>query len=109
MDYISYITLGIVILIILIVAIINIIKFLKLSKGEKKRLILSYIKGLVALAEHEIGAGHGAEKLMKVEKFFNTKAPIFYKCLLKSLNKNSLQELIEEALSQIKEDFGGNN
>lgn len=84
---------------------IKVIKIVNMTPEERKKLLLTYLKGLVALAEKEIGSGHGAEKLELVEKFFKEKAPFVYKASLMIFGKENLKELIEEALKEIKESF----
>lgn len=81
------------------------VKIIKASPEEKKKVIITYLIGLVTLAEKAIGAGHGDLKLKQVEDWFNKKAPVAYKLMLKLLGKENLKELIEAALKEIKENF----
>ena len=91
---------GIIAVCLLVFAIIQIVKFCKMSKEEKIKTLKTYLKGLVSLAEQEItGSKMGAEKLAMVEEYFNKKAPL--------LGKDNLRELIESALKELKESFGG--
>ena len=74
---------------------------------ERKKVLITYLKGLVALAEQEIlGNKKGEEKLKMVEDYFNKNAPWFSKLLLILMGKDSLKELIEVALAEIKKSFG---
>ena len=77
----------------------------KMSPEEKKKTLITYLKGLVALAEYDIGSGHGAEKLALVEKLFKEKAPFVYKIIFMLLKQDGLKSFIEEALIQVKESF----
>ena len=83
----------------------QIIKFCKMSKDDKRKLLLTYLAGLVTMAEDKIGAGHGAEKLAEVENYFNTHAGPYYKMILKVFGKENLKGLIEEALALVKKNF----
>ena len=83
----------------------QIIKFGKMSKDDKRKLLLTYLAGLVTMAEDKIGAGHGAEKLAEVENYFNTHAGPYYKMILKVFGKENLKGLIEEALQLVKKNF----
>lgn len=103
---IFYIVLGVAVLGILVFAAIWIVKFCKLSKEEKIKLLKTYLKGLIALAEQEIvGSKRGEEKLAMVEKAFREKAPMVYKITLLLLGKDNLTQLIEDALKEIKAAF----
>lgn len=83
----------------------KIISILKTGDEEKKKIIISFLVGLVNSAEGAIGSGHGKEKLEQVEKWFYEKAPFVYKIMLKILGQENLKQLIESALKQIKENF----
>ena len=107
-EIVLYSIIGIIAVCLLIFAIIQIVKFCKMSKEEKIKTLKTYLKGLVSLAEQEItGSKMGAEKLAMVEEYFNKKAPIIYKIILALLGKDNLRELIESALKELKESFGG--
>lgn len=75
------------------------------SPEERKAYLIDFIVGLVVAAEDEIGAGHGQEKLEAVETMFKEKAPFIMKVLLKISGSENLTELIETALSKVKENF----
>lgn len=104
-DVVMYIILGIIGVAILAFLIYYIIKIAKMPKEERKELIKTYLKGLVAEAEKQIGAGNGALKCAQVEEWFNKKAPMILKIVLSILGKESLKDLIEDALKEIKESF----
>lgn len=103
-----YIAAGIVTIIGLFWLVCNLVKIAKMSNDEKRKVLITYLQGAVALAEKEIGAGKGDEKLASVEKYFNEKAPMFYKIILRIAGAGDLKGLIEEALKDIKQSFGGN-
>ena len=105
MGVFGYILLGLIAAMAIIFIVLQIIKICKMSPDEKKKVLVTYLKGLVAFAEKEIGAGHGAEKLTMVEDYFKTKAPKIYKLILFATGKNNLRELIELALLEIKDSF----
>ena len=86
--------------------IFELVKFFKMSKEEKRKTIVSYLVGLVTMAEEKIGSGHGEEKLAEVERYFKENAGLFYKIILKMFCKESLKDLIEEALRMVKNNFG---
>lgn len=104
-DIIMYIILGVIGAGILALLIYNIIKIAKMPKEERRELLKTYLKGLVAEAEKAIGAGHGDIKFAQVEEWFNKKAPMIYKIILMLLGKDNLKDLIEDALKEIKESF----
>ena len=100
-----YLCIGAVVLVILLYLALKIAKFCKMSKDDKRKLLLTYLAGLVTMAEDKIGAGHGAEKLAEVENYFNTHAGPYYKMILKVFGKENLKGLIEEALALVKKNF----
>ena len=101
----TYVILGIIAVIAVAYIVISIIKITKMTPDEKKAMLITYLKGLVAMAEATIGSGHGQEKMAMVEEYFNTKAPMVYKTLLMFLGKDNLKDLVELALSEIKDSF----
>lgn len=103
---ILYVIIGVMIISLLVFVITWIIKFCKMSKEDKIKLLKTYLKGLIALAEQEIvGNKRGEEKLAMVEKAFREKAPMVYKITLLLLGKDNLTQLIEDALKEIKAAF----
>ena len=100
-----YLGIGAVVLAFLSYLVPQIIKFCKMSKDDKRKLLLTYLAGLVTMAEDKIGAGHGAEKLAEVEAYFKTHAGFYYKMILKAFGKENLKGLIEEALQLVKKNF----
>lgn len=97
---------GVMIISLLIFVITWIVKFCKMSKEDKIKLLKTYLKGLIALAEQEIiGNKRGEERLAMVEKAFREKAPMVYKITLLLLGKDNLTQLIEDALKEIKAAF----
>lgn len=103
---ILYLIIGAIVLGIIVYAVINIIKYTKMTPEERKKVLKTYLKGLVALAEQEVvGSKKGEEKLQMVEDYFNKKAPTVYKLLLTLIGKDNLKEIIEEALDEVKKTF----
>lgn len=104
-DIIMWIIIGVVFATVLGVVIYFVVKICRMSADERKQLLLVYLKGLVAMAEKEVGAGHGDEKLKEVEDYFNAHAGWFLKILLLLSGKDNLKDLIQQALIEIKESF----
>ena len=103
---IIYIIAIIAVIICLIFFVVRIIKLCRLSKEERQKVLKTYLKGLVALAEQEIvGNKRGQERLEMVEESFRKKAPLVYKIILLLLGKDNLTQLIEDALKEIKDVF----
>lgn len=104
-DIIMYIILGVIGAAVLAFIIYKIVQIAKMKPEERKQLIKTYLKGLVAEAEKQIGAGNGDIKFAQVEEWFNKKAPMILKIVLSILGKETLKDLIEDALKEIKESF----
>ena len=104
-DIIVYIVFGLLCVGVLAYLIVNIVKFYKMKPEERKEMVVTYLKGLVAYAEKKLGSGKGTEKLKLVEDMFKKKAPMIYKMLLKATGVKDIKELIEVALSEVKRDF----
>ena len=104
-NVISYICVGVVVVGAFAYFLPKIIKFCKMSNDDKRKLLLTYLAGLVTMAEEKIGSGRGAEKLAEVEEYFEKNAGILYKIILRALGKENLKDLIEEALSLVKKNF----
>lgn len=105
-DKIILTILIVIVAIVLIAAIIFLVKIFKMKPEERTKLVKTYLKGLVALAEQEIvGTKRGKERLEMVENVFKRKAPMIYKITLLLLGKDNLVQLIEDALKEIKTAF----
>lgn len=101
---ILYVSLGIISICLLTALIIKIVKLCKMSKEDREKIIKTYLKGIVILAEEEIiGTEKGEERLAMVEEYFNKNAPLMYRIILFLLGKDNLKNLIEDALAEIKE------
>lgn len=100
-----YIILGLCAVALVAWAVSFIIKIVKMKPEERKATLITYLCGLVTMAEEEIGSGRGAEKLAEVEAYFKKSAPMIYKVILKIMGKENLKDLIEEALAQVKRNF----
>ena len=106
MDIANWICVGVLAIILIAFFVYYLIKFFKLSPEKRKELIKTYLKGLISYAEENIiGTKMGAERLKYVEDYFNKNAPFVLKILLLVTCKDSLEELIEEALAEIKGAF----
>ena len=108
-DIVMWIIIGVVGAAILAFVIYYIVKLCKMTPEERKKTLVTWLKGAVALAEEEIGSGHGEEKLAEVEAYFKKNAPWFLKILFLFSGAESLQELIEEALTGVKNSFGNSS
>lgn len=104
-DIVMWIIIGVLGAVILGFLIYKGVVIIKMSPEDRKKVLVSYLVSLVNAAEGEIGAGHGKEKLEQVEKWFLEKAPFAYRIILKLVGKENLQELIELALKEIKDNF----
>jgi hypothetical protein len=99
-----YISLGIVCLCLITALIVKIVRLCKMPKEEREKVIKTYLKGIIMLAEEEIiGTKKGEERLAMVEEYFNKNAPLTYRIILFLLGKDNLKNLIEDALTEIKE------
>ena len=104
-NIIIYILFGLICVGFLAYLIVNIVKFSKMKPEERKEMVVTYLKGLVAYAEKKLGSGNGADKLKLVEDMFKKKAPMIYKMLLKAIGVKDIKELVEIALAEVKRDF----
>ena len=67
-----YISLGIICLCLITALIVKIVKLFKMPKEEREKVIKTYLKGVIMLAEDEIvGTERGEERLAMVEEYFN--------------------------------------
>ena len=99
-----YISLGIICLCLITALSVKIVKLFKMPKEEREKVIKTYLKGVIMLAEEEIvGTEKGEERLAMVEEYFNKNAPLTYRIILFLLGKDNLKNLIEDALAEIKE------
>jgi hypothetical protein len=98
---------ALVVIVVIGYVVYKTVKIVRMSPEERKKTLIVYIKGVVAAAERELGAGQGAVKLEQVEAYFNKNAGWFLKILLVITKTENLKDLIETALKEIKEDFGG--
>lgn len=102
---VSLILIAIIAIVAIAAVIITVVKLKKLSPEERKKKILTFLKGAVALAQNELSKEQGAEKLELVQKYFEKNAPWFIKLLFKISGEDNLKDLIELALEEIKKDF----
>lgn len=106
-NILMWIIIAVIAIVVIGYVVYKVIKIIKMSPEEREKTLIIYIKGAVAAAERELGAGQGAAKLEQVEAYFNKNAGWFLKILLIITGKEDLKDLIETALAEIKEDFGG--
>lgn len=98
---IETIILIIAIAVIAICALIGfIIKWKKMPKEEKKMVLKNWLIGAVVGAQNYLE--NNEEKLQSVKDEFAQKAPFFYKLFVKFTKDFDLEELIEEALTEVK-------
>ena len=105
-NILTYVGVGAIVAAVLVFVIYKVVKFCKMSKENKREVLLSYLIGLVTIAEEKIGSGQGEKKLAEVEEKFQKNAGFFYKLILKVLGKDNLKDLIGEALVMVKKNFG---
>lgn len=104
-NIIMWIVLGVGCLVILGFIVYQVIKITKMTPEERKRQIIIYLQRAVVFAEETIGKGHGEEKLIAAEAYFNKRAPWLIKILFRMTGQDSLKELIELALKEVKENL----
>lgn len=101
--FIGYLAITVVVFLARII--IGVISIKKMTKEQRIQLLKDFVCGAIVSAENELGSGKGAEKLQSVENYFYMKAPTYYKMVLRAVGKNSLQDIIEEALTEVKNGF----
>ena len=107
MDWIVWVIIGIVAAIVLAVVIYFIVKIVKMSPEQRKKVIMNFLMGLVTTAENlYVEHGMGKEKIEEVQKAFKQTAPWFLKILLVVTKSADLNDLIERALTKVKETWG---
>lgn len=100
------IILAIIAAIVLIFIVYNIIKISKLSTNERKAIIKKWLISAVVFAENAYKEqGKGSEKMQDVINDFNKNAPILCKILLSITKSANLNDLIEESLEFVKNNF----
>ena len=98
---IETIILIVAIAIIAVVALVGfIMKWRKLPKEEKRIMLKNWLIGAVVGAQNYLE--NNEEKLQMVKDEFAKKAPFFYKLFVKFTKDFDLEELIEEALTEVK-------
>lgn len=103
-DWLVWVLIGVVAVAAIAILVAYIIKVVKLPVEERKELIINFLCGLVTYAEDYFEeGGKGEEKLKMVEESFNKAAPWFLKILLSTIGAENLRELIEIALTRLKE------
>ena len=87
------------------VATFFIIRFFKLDDAKKKELIIKWLTGAVVTAQNlitEKSDTANKEKFEQVLREFEKNAPLTYKLFAKFSKSINIEELIEEALTALK-------
>lgn len=106
MTTIDWIIFGVIAALLLGFGIWKIVEFCRLTKEQKIQIVKQWLVGAVVAAEAAITTpGAGQEKLQLVINEFNTRAPMLCKFILWATNSVNLQDLIEEALAEVKKNF----
>lgn len=99
------ISIGVIAIVLVIGAALAIKKFFALPVAQRKDLIIHWLTGAVVVAQNSIKE-HTDEankaKFNQVLEEFQNKAPLLYKLFIKFTSDLNLDELIEEALQNIK-------
>ena len=101
-DIILLIILGVV---AIGIATFFIIRFFKMDDAKKKELIIKWLTGAVVTAQNlitEKSDTANKEKFEQVLREFKKNAPITYKIFAKFSKTINIEELIEEALTALK-------
>ena len=105
MDAITIISICIIAIVLIIGLILAIKKFFALPVAQKKELIINWLTGAVVTAQNLITEKTdeaNKEKFAQVMTQFQTNAPLLYKLFIKFTGDLKLEDLIEEALENIK-------
>lgn len=106
MDWLSWVILGLVAAGAIAILVWKIIEVVKMSPEKRKEVIKEWLVSAVVVAENAIKeSGAGQEKMEMVLKYFQTKAPFTYKIMMGLTKDIDLQELIEQALTMVKDNF----
>ena len=100
----EWIIIAIIAAIVVVVGAFYIMKIIKMSPEERKQLLIDWVMGAIVAAQNNFTEdGHNAEKFAQVEQYFKSKAPMLYKIILKITKGTNLKDVIETALTTIKE------
>ena len=106
MDWLDWLILGLVTTGAIAFLVWKIIAIVKMPKEEREELIKKWLMSAIVMAESTIKEkGAGKEKLQMVIAEFETTAPFIYKFLIKITDGLDLEEIINNALQTIKENF----
>lgn len=87
----------------------KVVQVMRMSPEERKETVKQWLVSAVVAAEATIKeSGAGQEKMKMVLEHFKKKAPILYKFAVSITKDINLQEVVEEALQTIKENFERN-
>lgn len=105
MTPVEIISICIIALVLIVGAILAIKKFFALPVAQRKELIINWLTGAVVTAQNLITEKTDEANKAKFEqvlKQFQTNAPLLYKLFIKFTGDLKLEDLIEEALENIK-------
>jgi hypothetical protein len=107
MTTIDWIIFGVIAAVLLGLGIWKIVEFCRLTKEQKIQIVKQWLIAAVVAAEAAITTpGAGQEKLQMVMDEFNKKAPLLCRIILWTTNNTTLTECIEDALAEVKKNFG---
>lgn len=105
MTLVEIISICIIALVLIVGAILAIKKFFALPVAQRKELVINWLTGAVVTAQNLITEKTDEANKAKFEqvlKQFQTNAPLLYKLFIKFTGDLKLEDLIEEALENIK-------
>lgn len=106
MDWLGWVILALVLAGGIAVAIWKVIQIVRMPEDERNNVIKKWLLSAVVAAEDAIKeSGAGQEKMQLVIQEFQKKAPAIYKLMMKITKGATLEELIENALQMVKENF----
>ena len=102
----DWVLIGIIAAALVGVAIWKIVEFCRMTPEQKQETVKQWLISAVVAAEAAITTpGAGQEKMKMVVDEFNKHAPMLCKIIMWTTKTASLEELIEQALAAVKENF----
>lgn len=84
----------------------KVIQVIRMKPEEREEIIKQWLVSAVVAAESAIKeSGAGQKKMEMVMEQFQKKAPIIYKLMMKLTKNANLKDLINKALTMVKENF----
>ena len=102
-DIIMWVIIGVVLAGILAFIIYQIVRVCRLSKEDRKRQIIEWLKTAIIALEQELKSESAEEEIAQIEDYFNKHAPWFLKLLFILTTQTSLEDLIKDALKEVEE------